>query len=179
MNYQEILDFWFDPKNQNWWFIQNDAFDKLIEEKFKTIHQQAAHAELWSWRSSAEGRLAEIIVLDQLSRNLYRNSPLAFAQDALALALAQEAITLQLDAALPPIQRSFLYMPFMHSESKLIHQYALKLFEDLGNPINLDFEQRHKEIIDRFGRYPHRNQVLGRNSSQEELDFLTQPNTHF
>lgn len=107
MNYHEILDFWFDPKNQNWWFSQNDAFDKLIEEKFKTIHQQAAYAELWSWRSSAEGRLAEIIVLDQLSRNLYRNSPLAFAQDALALALAQEAITLQLDAALPPIQRSF------------------------------------------------------------------------
>lgn len=179
MNYQEILDFWFDTKNQNWWFSQNDAFDALIEEKFKIIHQQAAHAELWSWRSSAEGRLAEIIVLDQLSRNLYRNSPLAFAQDALALALAQEAITLQLDAALPPIQRSFLYMPFMHSESKLIHQYALKLFEDLGNPINLDFEQRHKVIIDRFGRYPHRNQVLGRNSSQEELDFLTQPNSHF
>lgn len=123
--------------------------------------------------------MAEIIVLDQLSRNLYRNSSLAFAQDSLALALAQEAITLKLDAALPPIQRSFLYMPFMHSESKLIHQYALKLFEDLGNPINLDFEQRHKEIIDRFGRYPHRNQVLGRNSSQEELDFLTQPNSHF
>jgi len=73
MNYQEILDFWFDPKNQSWWFSQNDAFDKLIEEKFKTIHQQAAHAELWSWRSSAEGRLAEIIVLDQLSRNLYRH----------------------------------------------------------------------------------------------------------
>ena len=123
--------------------------------------------------------MAEIIVLDQLSRTLYRNSSLAFAQDALALALAQEAITLQLDAALPPIQRSFLYMPFMHSESKLIHQYALKLFEDLGNPINLDFEQRRKVIIDRFGRYPHRNQVLGRNSSQEELDFLTQPNSHF
>lgn len=137
MNYQEILDFWFDPKNQSWWFSQNDAFDALIEEKFKTIHQQAAHTELWSWRSSAEGRLAEIIVLDQLSRNLYRNSPLAFAQDALALALAQEAITLKLDAALPPIQRSFLYMPFMHSESKLIHQYALKLFENLGNPIHI------------------------------------------
>ena len=114
-----------------------------------------------------------------MGQQWYRNSSLAFAQDALALALAQEAITLKLDAALPPIQRSFLYMPFMHSESKLIHQYALKLFEDLGNPINLDFEQRHKVIIDRFGRYPHRNQVLGRNSSQEELDFLTQPNSHF
>ncbi|MEQ1110436.1 DUF924 family protein [Acinetobacter johnsonii] len=179
MNYQEILDFWFDPQHQTWWFSQNDAFDALIEEKFKSIHEQAIHAELWSWRSSAEGRLAEIIVLDQLSRNLYRNSPLAFAQDALALTLAQEAISLKLDIELSATQRSFLYMPFMHSESKLIHQYALKLFQDLGNPINLDFEQRHKVIIDRFGRYPHRNQILGRNSSQEELEFLTQPNSHF
>lgn len=145
----------------------------------KNLRQFINKLRMQSYGLGAEGRLAEIIVLDQLSRNLYRNSPLAFAQDALALALAQEAITLKLDAALPPIQRSFLYMPFMHSESKLIHQYALKLFEDLGNPINLDFEQRHKVIIDRFGRYPHRNQVLGRNSSQEELDFLTQPNSHF
>ncbi|NEU35701.1 DUF924 domain-containing protein, partial [bacterium LRH843] len=84
----------------------------------------------------------------------YRNSPLAFAQDALALALAQEAISLKLDIELSATQRIFLYMPFMHSESKLIHQYALKLFQDLGNPINLDFEQRHKVIIERFGRYP-------------------------
>ena len=145
----------------------------------KNLRQFINKRRMLSYGLGAEGRLAEIIVLDQLSRNLYRNSPLAFAQDALALALAQEAIMLKLDAALPPIQRSFLYMPFMHSESKLIHQYALKLFEDLGNPINLDFEQRHKVIIDRFGRYPHRNQVLGRNSSQEELDFLTQPNSHF
>lgn len=145
----------------------------------KNLRQFINKLRMQSYGLGAEGRLAEIIVLDQLSRNLYRNSSLAFAQDALALALAQEAITLKLDAALPPIQRSFLYMPFMHSESKLIHQYALKLFEDLGNPINLDFEQRRKVIIDRFGRYPHRNQVLGRNSSQEELDFLTQPNSHF
>ena len=179
MNYQEILDFWFDPKNQTWWFSQNDGFDALIEKNFQAIHQQAAHAELWPWRNTAEGRLAEIIVLDQMSRNLYRNSPLAFAQDAQALVLAQEAISLHLDLELPPTQRSFLYMPFMHSESKLIHEYALKLFQDLANPVNLDFEQRHKAIIDRFGRYPHRNQVLGRNSSQEELEFLTQPNSHF
>ena len=118
-------------------------------------------------------------MLDQFSRNLFRNSPLAFTQDALALALAQEAISQGLDQQLRPEQRSFLYMPFMHSESPLIHQYALKLFEDLGNPINLDFEKKHKMIIDRFGRYPHRNPVLGRTSTAEEAEFLTQPNSSF
>jgi uncharacterized protein (DUF924 family) len=97
----------------------------------------------------------------------------------MALALAQEAISLQLDAELSPPQRSFLYMPFMHSESKLIHEFALKLFQRLGNPVNLDFEKKHKAIIDRFGRYPHRNDVLGRESTAEEREFLTQPNSSF
>ncbi|HBU89061.1 MAG TPA: DUF924 domain-containing protein, partial [Acinetobacter sp.] len=109
-------------------------------------------AELWSWRKTAEGRLAEIIVLDQFSRNIYRDQPESFAYDSLALALAQETISLQLDAQLNPEQRSFLYMPFMHSESKLIHEFALKLFQRLGNEINLSFEKKHKVIIDRFGR---------------------------
>ena len=179
MNYQDILDFWFAPENQPSWFSKNDAFDQAIEKRFKTVLQSASRSELWNWRSSAEGRLAEIIVLDQFSRNLFRNSPLAFAQDTLALALAQEAISQGLDQQLRPEQRSFLYMPFMHSESPLIHQYALKLFEDLGNPINLDFEKKHKMIIDRFGRYPHRNPVLGRTSTAEEAEFLTQPNSSF
>ncbi|MFI7918815.1 DUF924 family protein, partial [Acinetobacter baumannii] len=117
---------------------------------------------LWSWRKTPEGRLAEIIVLDQFSRNIYRDQPESFAYDGLALALSQEAISLQLDAQLNPEQRSFLYMPFMHSESKLIHEFALKLFQRLGNEINLSFEKKHKVIIDRFGRYPHRNAILGR-----------------
>ena len=95
------------------------------------------------------------------------------------MALAQEAISLQLDAQLSPEQRSFLYMPFMHSESKLMHEYALKLFQRLGNEINLSFEKKHKIIIDRFGRYPHRNEILGRTSTAEELEFLTQPNSSF
>jgi uncharacterized protein (DUF924 family) len=95
------------------------------------------------------------------------------------LALAQEAISLQLDAQLSPEQRSFLYMPFMHSESKLMHEYALKLFQRLGNEINLSFAKKHKIIIDRFGRYPHRNEILGRTSTAEELEFLTQPNSSF
>ena len=146
---------------------------------FQAIHHQAIQAELWSWRKTAEGRLAEIIVLDQFSRNLYRDQPQAFAHDSMALMLAQEAISLQLDAQLSPDHRSFLYMPFMHSESKLIHEFALKLFQRLGNEINLSFEKKHKLIIDRFGRYPHRNAILGRSSTAEELEFLTQPNSSF
>lgn len=179
MNYSDILDFWFHPDTQAHWFAKNDDFDQLIYQKFQDVHHQAAQAELWSWRKSAEGRLAEIIVLDQFSRNLFRNDAHAFAQDALALALAQEAVGLGLDQQLPPEQRAFLYMPFMHSESKLIHECALKLFQDLGNPNNLDFEKKHKAIIDRFGRYPHRNQVLARISTAQELEFLTQPNSSF
>ncbi len=179
MQAQDILDFWFDPDHRSLWFAKSDEFDAKIRERFQTIHHQAIQAELWSWRKTAEGRLAEIIVLDQFSRNLYRDQPQAFAHDSMALMLAQEAISLQLDAQLSPDHRSFLYMPFMHSESKLIHEFALKLFQRLGNEINLSFEKKHKLIIDRFGRYPHRNAILGRSSSAEELEFLTQPNSSF
>ncbi len=179
MNYQEILDFWFNPEHQSLWFSKSDTFDQKIRQNFSKVHAQAVQAELWSWRKTADGRLAEIIVLDQFSRNLYRDQPLAFAQDGLALALAQEAISLNLDAQLNPEQRSFLYMPFMHSESKMMHEFALKLFQRLGNPVNLDYEKRQKKIIERFGRYPHRNKILGRESTPEELEFLDQPGSSF
>ncbi|KAF1021040.1 MAG: hypothetical protein GAK29_03490 [Acinetobacter bereziniae] len=179
MNYQEIIDFWFSKETQPFWFAKSDAFDQTLDERFAHTLDQAKQCELWTWRTTAEGRLAEIIVLDQFSRNLYRDQANAFAQDALALALAQEAIQLNLDQALKPEQRSFLYMPFMHSESKIIHAQALQLFETLDNPINLDFEKKHKLIIDRFGRYPHRNQILGRTSTVEEIEFLKQPNSSF
>ncbi|WP_286731539.1 DUF924 family protein [Acinetobacter sp. UBA1297] len=179
MNYQEILDFWFNPEHQSLWFSKSDTFDQKIRQNFSKVHAQAVQAELWSWRKTADGRLAEIIVLDQFSRNLYRDQPLAFAQDGLALALAQEAISLNLDAQLNPEQRSFLYMPFMHSESKMMHEFALKLFQRLDNPVNLDYEKRHKKIIERFGRYPHRNKILGRESTPEELEFLDQPGSSF
>lgn len=179
MNYQEILDFWFNPEHQSLWFSKSDTFDQKIRQNFSKVHAQAVQAELWSWRKTADGRLAEIIVLDQFSRNLYRDQPLAFAQDGLALALAQEAISLNLDAQLNPEQRSFLYMPFMHSESKMMHEFALKLFQRLGNPVNLDYEKRHKKIIERFGRYPHRSKILGRESTPEELEFLDQPGSSF
>ncbi|MFV5590187.1 DUF924 family protein [Acinetobacter variabilis] len=179
MNYQDILDFWFSPETQPNWFAKSDQFDQSLKEKFGDILEQASKAELWSWRKNADGRLAEILVLDQFSRNIFRDTPRAFTQDSLALTLAQEAISQDLDKQLSPEQRSFLYMPFMHSESKLIHEFALKLFQRLGNPENLEYEIKHKIIIDRFGRYPHRNQILGRESTEEELSFLTQPDSSF
>jgi uncharacterized protein (DUF924 family) len=179
MQAQDILDFWFDADHRSLWFAKSDEFDAKIQQRFAILHQQAVQSELWSWRKTAEGRLAEIIVLDQFSRNLYRDQAQAFAYDSMALVLAQEAISLQLDMQLNPDQRSFLYMPFMHSESQLIHEFALKLFQRLGNEMNLSFEKKHKLIIDRFGRYPHRNTILNRHSTPEEIEFLTQPNSSF
>lgn len=179
MNDQQVLDFWFDPEHTASWFMQSADFDRRIEEKFAQTLEQALRCELWTWRETAEGRLAEIIVLDQFSRNLFRDHPAAFAQDALALSLAQEAIRLGLDQSLTPEQRTFMYLPFMHSESKIIHIQALQLFTALGHPVNLSFEQQHKQIIDRFGRYPHRNKVLQRQSTAEEIEFLKQPNSGF
>ena len=112
MQAQDIINFWFDPEHRSLWFAKSDEFDAKIRDQFQIIHHQATQAELWSWRQTPEGRLAEIIVLDQFSRNLYRDQPQAFAYDNMALILAQEAISLQLDAQLSPEQRAFLYMPF-------------------------------------------------------------------
>ena len=179
MHAQQLLNFWFSPEHQPFWFAKNEAFDGKIRSLFSDLHLQASQAELSAWRQTAEGSLAEIMVLDQLSRNLYRDQAQAFAYDGMALVLAQHAIQQQFDMQLSPEQRSFLYMPFMHSESKLIHEFGLKLFQQLGLPIGLDYEKKHKVIIDRFGRYPHRNQILARTSTAEELEFLTQPNSRF
>jgi uncharacterized protein (DUF924 family) len=120
-----------------------------------------------------------VIVLDQFSRNMFRNQPQAFAWDPLSLALAQEAVAVGADQELTPQERSFLYMPYMHSESLIIHQVAIKLFEANGIEGNLKFEIAHMKIIERFGRYPHRNQILGRTSTPKELEFLKQPGSSF
>jgi uncharacterized protein (DUF924 family) len=179
MNPQYVIDFWFREIEPRQWFAKDSAFDRLIAERFKDVHDSALKCELFPWRDSAQGRLAEIIVLDQFSRNIFRDSPLAFAADPLALALSQEAVRIQAQHEFPTQQRPFLYMPFMHSESPLIHEQAVVLFGEPGLEKNLEFELKHKTIIDRFGRYPHRNSILGRPSTPEELAFLRTPNSSF
>ena len=179
MNEQDIIDFWFREIPPDRWWAKDSAFDGALAERFGAIHRAAARCELHEWRGSPQGRLAEVIVLDQFSRNIHRDDPRSFACDPLALGLAQEAIRAGADAALPPEQRVFLYMPFMHSESARIHQVAVKLFSAAGMEDNLDFELKHKAIIDRYGRFPHRNAVLGRRSTPEELEFLQSAGSSF
>ncbi|MEN0035460.1 MAG: DUF924 family protein [Cellvibrio sp.] len=177
--YNDILHFWFDELTPAQWYKKDDALDAEIKRRFSGVHAQAASCELFDWRMAAKGRLAEIIILDQFSRNIFRDTPQAFMNDPLALALAQEALAVGADKAMSPIERSFLYLPFMHSESAEIHQVAVGLYRELGLAENLDFEIKHKNIIDRFGRYPHRNAILGRESTPEELEFLQQPGSSF
>ena len=179
MNYDEVLSFWFDKSEPSQWWVKNDKFDLLIKDKFLTLHEQAHNCELFEWRKTAKGRLAEIIVLDQFSRNIFRNTPKSFLSDQLALILSQEAISLGKHNELNQIERSFMYMPFMHSESLKIHDVAVLLYKSNGIQSNLDFEIKHKDIIEKFGRYPHRNIILNRASTPEEIEFLKQPNSSF
>ncbi|PCJ29946.1 MAG: hypothetical protein COA99_18935 [Moraxellaceae bacterium] len=177
--YLQVLAFWFEEITPAQRWVKDESFDQLILDRFSTLHTQASQCELYEWRKTAKGRLAEIIVLDQFSRNMFRNSPQSFAYDSLALALSQEAIALKAEAELTAEERSFLYMPFMHSESLAIHQIATTLFEENGIESNYHYEIRHKEIIERFGRYPHRNKILGRESTEEEIQFLMEPGSGF
>nr|WP_315489587.1 DUF924 family protein [uncultured Rhodoferax sp.] len=179
MHPHTILHFWFEELTAKQHFVKDAALDETIRARFGDALEAAARCELFAWRASVAGRVAEIIVLDQFSRNVYRDTPRAFAQDALALVLAQELVASGQDRSLPEAQRVFAYMPNMHSESALVHTQAVELFTQLGNERNLDFEMRHKAIIDRFGRYPHRNAILGRASSAEELAFLSEPGSSF
>jgi uncharacterized protein (DUF924 family) len=176
---QSILHFWFTELTAKQHFAKDAALDEAIRARFGDTLAAAARCELFAWRATPEGRLAEIIVLDQFSRNIYRDTPRAFAQDALALVLAQELVASGLDRSLPQAQRVFAYMPTMHSESALVHAQAVLLFTQLGMQDNLNFELRHKAIIDRFGRYPHRNALLGRTSTPQELAFLSEPGSSF
>jgi len=177
--YSQIIRFWFEEIDPAKWWKKDDGFDALLVERFAEVHARASRCELFDWRKEPLGRLAEIIVLDQFSRNMFRDSALAFANDALSLALAQQAVAAGADQSLSPVQRSFLYMPYMHSESLLIHEVAAELFSGNGMENNLDFELRHKRIIEKFGRYPHRNELLGRESTAEEIEFLTKPGSSF
>ncbi|AIL13371.1 membrane protein [Candidatus Paracaedimonas acanthamoebae] len=179
MNPLSIINFWFHELIPEQWWKKDPVLDQHICENYRHLHQQAQKGELWEWRSTPEGRLAEILILDQFSRHIYRGQLQAFSNDSMALVLAQEAILLKANLGLAPVKRSFLYLPFMHSESSRIHEIAVKLYTDLGLEENLKFELLHKRIIDQFGRYPHRNEILKRTSTEEELAFLQQENSQF
>jgi uncharacterized protein (DUF924 family) len=179
MNAQSILDFWFTELTPKHHFAKDAALDEAIGTRFGATLEAAARCELFAWRATPEGRLAEILVLDQFSRNIHRDTPRSFAQDPLALALAQELVASQGDRSLPLAQRSFAYMPYMHSESALVHAQAVALFDQPGMEETLRFERAHQAIIERFGRYPHRNAILGRESTAEEWVFLSEPGSGF
>lgn len=176
---ESVLHFWFRELQPEQWWRVDPGLDRAIAARFGELHARAACAELYPWRASPQGRLAEIIVLDQFSRNLFRDDARAFASDPIALALAQEAVAAGADQALTEVERAFLYMPYMHSESRAIHAVGEQLYRQHAPRANHDFELRHKAIIDRFGRYPHRNAALGRESTPEEIAFLAQPGSRF
>lgn len=179
MGYQEVYNFWFQELTTKEWWIKDEKLDHKIFDRFEHIHNKAIAGELYHWRETPEGRLSEIIVLDQFSRNMYRNSPEAFSSDPLALILAQEMVARGDDQKIDENFRSFCYMPYMHSESKAIHKIAMQLFDQPSMRGNLDFEIKHKEIIDKYGRYPHRNKILNRPSTPEEIEFLKTPGSFF
>jgi uncharacterized protein (DUF924 family) len=179
MQADDVLHFWFTELTPAQHFAQDDTIDAMIRARFGATWEAARQCELWNWRGTPQGRLAEILVLDQFSRNIHRGTALAFAQDAQALALAQELVAGQHDQGLPATERAFAYMPYMHSESLAIHTQAMALFDHPGLENNLNFEVAHRDIIARFGRYPHRNAALGRTSTAQELAFLAQPGSSF
>lgn len=179
MQHTEVLRFWFEELTAEQHFTKDLNLDEQIKTRFGDVHTAAKQGELFDWRATPEGRLAEVIVLDQFSRNMFRGLPESFASDPVALVLADVAIAAGDDVKLKTEQRYFLYMPFMHSESRLIHKTAMELFKQPGLESAYEYEIRHKAIIDRFGRYPHRNDVLGRTSTPEELEFLKGPHSSF
>ena len=166
-NIENVLHFWFKELEPRQHWIKDATLDEMIAARFGALHDQAKNGELAYWRETPVGRLAEIIILDQFSRNIYRDEPGSFACDPMARRLSMEAVHAGADKALSIDQRVFLYMPLMHSEEEADHQLALKVFDQPGLENNLDFERRHWRIIERFGRYPHRNELLGRESTPE------------
>lgn len=178
-SYTSVINFWFRELTPKDWWRKDEDLDRRIAARFLSVHTAAANCELYGWRSTPLGRLAEVIVLDQFSRNIFRGSARAFQYDSLALCLAQVAIAADAHDALDAERKAFLYMPFMHSESSVIHELAVKLLSELGLEGTLEFELKHKAIIDRFGRYPHRNKILGRESTHEEVQFMQAPGSSF
>lgn len=181
----DVLDFWFGPAplaSRDVWFRKDAAFDAEVQTRFGALIEQALEGGIDRWALQPTGALAAIVVLDQFTRNAFRGTPRAFAGDARALALARRLTYRGGDRALPPLQRWFVYMPFEHAED-LVDQYeSVRLFRALaeaGLADPLAWAEKHLDVVRRFGRFPHRNAVLGRASTPEELEFLAQPGSSF
>ena len=172
MDYQEIIDFWFDKKNKPLWFKSTEAFDTRLREDYFSIYSQAKNGELASWQQQAHGALALIIILDQFPLNMFRGLPQSFETEAMSRHVAQQAINQGLDAELTPEQKAFLYMPYMHSENLADQEQSLILFNQQGLEDNFRFAQHHYEIVKKFGRFPHRNKILDRESTPAEREYL-------
>jgi uncharacterized protein (DUF924 family) len=170
-----VIAFWFDELRPKDWFQGGPDVDARIRESFASLHDRFARSLPAEATTTARGALAAVLVLDQFSRNLFRNDPRAFATDAIALRTARDAVARGLDAQLPPKQRTFLYMPFMHAEDSAAQAQGLALFTSAGLDDQLEYARHHREVIERFGRFPHRNKVLGRVSTAEELKWLEKP----
>jgi len=175
----EIIRFWFETLNPEDWYRKDPAIDAEIAGRFSETYQHLKRAVPPAWLAAPKGILAAILVLDQFPRNMFRGDPRTFATDEVALTLAKHAIGEGMDLHLPSEQRAFVYMPFQHSEATADQARSIELFTALGNESNLDFARRHQAIIERFGRFPHRNIVLSRASTEEELAFLKEPGSSF
>jgi uncharacterized protein (DUF924 family) len=169
---QEILDFWFSNEVRKLWFNSTPEFDALLRDRYREVWEQAGRGELDHWMQSAAGCLALVIILDQFPLNMFRGEGLAYSTEARSRDVAQTAIQRNFDRQLEVEQRAFLYMPFMHSEEFADQRRALELFEQPGLEGNLRFARHHHDIVERFGRFPHRNEALGRDSSDAEIDYL-------
>lgn len=186
LGFQGGLDFWFGPEPHRFrpeWFQKDAAFDAAIRARFLATQERAARRALHGWSATAHGALALVIVLNQFSRNLFRDDARAFATDAHARRITTDAIARGFDRALPPIARMFLCLPFEHSESLADQERSVALFESIEDPgvrdAVLPYAVRHRDIIRRFGRFPHRNRVLGRTSTPAERAFLSTPSASF
>jgi uncharacterized protein (DUF924 family) len=176
---QEVLAFWFDAAHESFWFEKSEAFDRLCVAALLPAHERATAGALAQWRETAEGSLSLVLLLDQLPRNAFRGEPRAFASDALARAVARHALAAGHDLAVDATRRLFLYLPFEHSEDLADQFLSEALFATLGSEETLFYATRHREIVERFGRFPHRNAALGRDTTAEERAFLAEPHSSF
>ena len=169
---QDVLDFWFSPQMEPMWFAKSDDVDAQIRDQFAATYEAAHRREFDDWAETAEGALALVIVLDQFPRNIHRGGPRSFESNDLALRHARTALDMGHDLGQAPDRRQFFYLPFMHSEDLADQTRSVALYEDLGNDHSLHFAREHRDIVERFGRFPHRNAILGRDSTPEEAEFL-------